>query len=190
MKKTLLVAMALLLTLTVSAQGDCKKEKACCKKEAAPAVVLRIDDMHCQKCANRIKERLQQKVAGVDSLLPDFGQHTLEIRYDAARTNKDEICSVVTKAGYTPVVACRCGKGAYAYFLIPKEATTQETLDKVLAIKGVKDANTATVRRSLSVVYNPEELTADQLLAAVKAAGIEAALPKPHVCNEEKKSDQ
>ena len=214
MKKMLLAAVALLFTLSVAAQDKCEGEKKCCKKAETEkkcckaeaekkcckaeaekkcckkdggVVVLRIEDMHCQKCANRIKERLAMKVQGVDSLLPDFQQHTLEVRYNAALTNKDAIRTAITKAGYTPVNYCKCGKLDYAYLIIPKEAATQETVDKVKAIKGVKDANTATVRRSLAVAYQKDVLTADQLLAAVQQAGIQATLPKPHVCEEEEK---
>ena len=186
MKKSVLLAVAFLMTLGASAQINCEGKKDCCEKSNRPTV-FRIDDMHCQKCANRIKARLAQKIEGVDTVIPNFKEHSLEIRFDAARTNAADIRTAITKAGYTPVNYCQCGKGAYGYFLIPKEATTQETIDKVRGIKGVMDANTTTVRRSLAVVYNTKELSEEQLLEAIRQQGIDAALPKPHVCSEDKK---
>ena len=99
----------------------------------------------------------------------------------------DSIRTIVTKIGYTPVNACRCGKGAYAYFLIPVEQATSETIVKAKAIKGVQDANVNRLRKSLAVKYHHETVSEEQLLSALQQAGIKAALPKPHECKEEKK---
>ena len=134
--------------------------------------MLHIDDMHCKKCSNRIQGRLLAK-PGIDSM--------------GDQMTADSIRTIVTKMGYTPVKACRCGKGAYAYFLIPAEQATPETIVKAKAIKGVQDANVNSLRKSLAVKYHHETISAEQLLSALQQAGIKAALPKPHECKEERK---
>ena len=146
---------------------------------------LRMDDMHCQKCADRIIERLG-KLEGVDSLAPHLDQHRFFIRYDANRTSKKDICALLLKIGYTPVSFYTDKRISYAYYLIPAEAATDETIEQVLAIDGVDDANVSKLRKSLAVTFLNTKITADELLRQIQQAGIKAVLPKPHVCSEEK----
>ena len=147
--------------------------------------MLRIDDMHCQKCANRIRSRLE-KQAGVDQVTFELENHCAVIRFNSELTTQDDIRSIVTDLGYTPVNYCRCGKGAYAYFLIPDDKATEQTVEKVLAIDGVEDANVNSLRHSLAVKYHHQEISAEKLLKKIRKAGIKAVLPKPHECSEEK----
>ena len=42
----------------------------------------RIDDMHCQKCADKIANRLNA-MEGIDSIAPHLDKHYYFIRYDA-----------------------------------------------------------------------------------------------------------
>lgn len=89
--------------------------------------LLRIDDMHCQKCADRIRSRLE-KLAGVDQIAFQLENHCVVIHFNSDLTTTDELRSLVTEAGYTPVSYCRCRKGAYAYFLIPADKATGQTV--------------------------------------------------------------
>lgn len=150
-------------------------------------MTMRIDDMHCRKCADRITAKLVEQTS-VDSIRVSLGKHCVTVRYNEGEITPDSIRAIVTHAGYTPVSYCECGKGDYGYFLIPAEQATPETIAKAKAIKGVKDANTNARRKSLAVKYHTDVLTADQLLAALQQAGIQAVLPKPHVCKEEDKN--
>lgn len=169
--KRLLLFMAILLSIGAWAQ---------------PKIMsLRIDDMHCKKCSDRITAKLIE-VNAIDSIRVSLDKHRVLMRYEESMISGDSIRAIITQLGYTPVSYCQCGKGSYAYFLIPAEQSTQETLDKVKAIKGVKDANTNARRKSLAVKYHSEELSADQLLENLHKAGIQAVLPKPHECKEEK----
>lgn len=147
--------------------------------------LLRIDDMHCQKCADRIRSRLE-KLAGVDQIAFQLENHCVVIHFNSDLTTTDELRSLVTEAGYTPVSYCRCRKGAYAYFLIPADKATGQTVEKVLAIDGVEDANVNSLRHSLAVKYHHQEISADKLLKKIRKAGVKAVLPKPHECSEER----
>lgn len=142
-----------------------------------------IEDMFCQNCANRITERLS-KLEGIDSLGANLDKHYLFIRYDANRTTKADIRALINQLGYTPVNYYTGNKIAWAYYNIPAEAATQETLDGILAIDGVEDVNANARRKSLAITYFKEEITADKLLEEVQKLGIPAVVPKPHECSE------
>ena len=146
---------------------------------------LRIDDMHCKKCADRITERLSQ-LEGIDSLVPHLDKHYFFIRYDANRTSKAEIRKLLNKIGYTPVNYYTSDKISWYYLLIPAEQATQETMDAVMAIDGVEDVNVNIMRKSLAITYFTDEISGERLLDEIKKAGIKAELPKPHECKEEK----
>ena len=144
---------------------------------------LRMDDMHCQKCADRIESRVS-KIPGVDSMALHIDQHRFFIRYDANRTSKAEIVDAIGKLGYTPVSFYTDKRISYAYYNIPAEAATPETIESVLAIEGVDDVNVNARRKSLAVTYLNTKVTADKLLEQIHAADIQAVVPQPHVCKE------
>ena len=146
---------------------------------------LRIEDMHCQNCFNRISKRLQT-VEGIDSLASHLDKHYISVRYDANRTSKGDIRRVLGGLGFTPVNYYDSPKVAFAYYNIPAEAATEETVGEVLALAGVQDANVNARQKSLAVTYMVGETSADALLAAIKAAGIAAVLPPAHECKEGK----
>ena len=145
---------------------------------------LRIDDMHCQNCANKIVKRLEQ-IEGIDSLAPHLDKHYVFIRYDANRTCKDIIRQAISELGYTPVNYYSGPKIGFAYYNIPKEQATQETIDKLLVYsEAIDDANVNTRSGSLAVTFFKDELSADQLLEATRQLGIQAEVPAPHECKE------
>lgn len=148
---------------------------------------LRMDDMHCQNCADRIVRKLE-KMQGIDSLAPHLDKHYVFIRYDANRTCKDSIRKALAGIGYTPVNYYTGSKTAYAYYNIPESAATQETLDEVIILDGVEDVNVNPRRKSLAVTYFTDETTAQKLLEAIRQAGIDAQVPPPHECKEESKN--
>ena len=147
---------------------------------------MRMDDMHCQKCANRITARLQQ-IAGIDSLSPHLDKHYFFIRYDANRTSKHEIREVLTNMGYTPVNYYTSNDVAYAYYLLPEGQATQETVDNVLVIDAVDDVNVNPKRNALAITYFVKELSADDLLKQIRESGVEATIPPSHQCKEGEK---
>jgi len=132
---------------------------------------LHIDDMHCKKCSDRIMDRLS-KQEGIDSMAPHLDKHYMFIRYDANRTDKAAIRTLMV---------------AWAYYNIPAEAATQDNIDAVLAIDGVEDVNANARRKSLAVTYIVKDISAEKLLEDIQKAGIQAVVPKPHVCDEKEK---
>ncbi len=153
---------------------------------------LRMDDMHCQRCADRIAARLQQ-IEGIDSMSAHLDKSYYFIRYDANRTSKDIIRTALTELGYTPVNYYSGTKVAFAYYVLPDStfaganpmSVRQEMLDDVLLLsEAIDDVNINPRRCSLAVTYFKDELSAEQLLEAIRQAGIPAELPAPHECKE------
>ncbi len=147
---------------------------------------LRIDDMHCKKCSDRITGRVST-MEGVDSLKPHLDKHYMSIHYDANKNSRDSIRTVITRMGYTPVSYYDSEKVGYAYFVIPAEVATQETIDNIQAMDAVNDANVNARRGALAVTYLCEKTSPEQLLVDIQKAGIKATVPAPHECKEEDK---
>ena len=101
---------------------------------------LHMADMHCQNCANRIMKRVSM-IEGVDSIAPHVDKHYVFFRYDANRTSKTVIREALQQLGFTPVSYYTSKNISFAYFNIPAEAATEETIETTLAIDGVDDAN-------------------------------------------------
>jgi copper ion binding protein len=146
---------------------------------------LRMDDMHCQRCADRITQRLQTMV-GIDSMAPHLDKQYFFIRYDANKTTKADIRQALLDIGFTPVSYYTSKDISFAYFNIPKEACSEAAIEQVLALDGVDDVNVNGKRGSMAVTYINKDITAEQLLQAVREAGIVATLPPAHECEEEK----
>ena len=144
---------------------------------------LRVDDMHCQNCADRMTKRLEQ-IEGVDSMSPHLDKHYVFIRYDANKTCKAVIREALVGLGFTPVNYYSGSKVSYAYYLIPETAATQETIDDVLILDGVEDVNVNAKLKSLAVTFFTDETNAEKLLTDIREAGIEAIVPPAHECKE------
>lgn len=154
-------------------------------KKIRKAFGLRIDDMHCQKCVDRIAQKLNA-IHGMDSIAAHLDKHYYFIRYDANRTSQAEIRSTLVKAGYTPVNYYTDKRISWAYYIIPADAATDENVESVLAIEGVDDVNVNPRRKTMAITYLNTTLTPEKLLDEVHKLGIKAELPKPHECSEEK----
>ena len=148
---------------------------------------LRIDDMHCQKCVDRIAGILN-KIEGMDSISAHLDKHYYFVRYDANRTSQAVIREALVKAGYTPVNYYTDKRIAWAYFLIPSEAANDDTIESLLALDGVDDVNVNPLRKSLAVTYLNTTLTEQKLLEEIQKQGIKATLPAPHKCSEEEEN--
>jgi copper ion binding protein len=147
---------------------------------------FQIADMHCQKCVDRIMNHLS-KLEGIDSLAPHLDKHYFFIRYDANRTCKDEIRALLNELGYTPCNYYTSPKIGWFYLILPAEQATEETMETVLALDGVEDVNVNPKRKSMAITYFNDEVKGERLLELIHQAGIKAEVPKPHVCEEEKK---
>lgn len=147
---------------------------------------LYVADMHCQKCADRITNRISQ-LTGIDSIGPNLPKHYIFFRYDANRTSKSEIREALSDLGFTPVNYYTSKNISFAYFNIPIEKLSEETIETALSLDGVDDANISQRQRSLAITYVNTETNESKLLEGLRNAGIQAIIPAAHECKEEKK---
>ena len=147
---------------------------------------VRIDDMHCQKCVDRIMACLKT-IAGVDSMSPHLDKHYVFVRYDANRTSKNNIRTSLIEIGFTPVNYYSDPKVCYAYYTLPEGAATSDAVEAVIALDGVEDVNVNPRRNSMAVTFFNDETTAEKLFQEIREAGVQAALPPDHECQEEEK---
>lgn len=61
--------------------------------------ILSVDGMTCGGCAVSVKSALES-VDGVHTVVVSVKEKKAEVRYDASKTNPEEMAAAVTKAGF------------------------------------------------------------------------------------------
>ena len=64
-------------------------------------VLIRIQGMHCHKCAKRIGDSMKQ-LDGVREVEVDFASGQASVLFDRDRVQIQQLMQAVTDAGYTP----------------------------------------------------------------------------------------
>ncbi len=167
--------------------------------ETAPAGVrFPVEGMTCASCVNRI-ERYLRKVDGVAEANVNLATETASVRFDPARVDLDDLRSAVEAAGYearieraemsgaanaqTVEIAFRAPAGGLAgprsLALDIEGMTCASCVNRIerylRKVDGVVEANVNLATERASIVARPD-VTTDQLIAAVEAAGYEAKL--------------
>jgi Cu+-exporting ATPase len=164
----------------------------------AAGVRFPVEGMTCASCVNRI-ERYLRKVDGVAEANVNLATETASVRFDPARVDLDDLRSAVEAAGYearieraemsgTPNVeaveiAFRAPEGGLAgprsLALDIEGMTCASCVNRIerylRKVDGVVEANVNLATERASIVSRPD-VTVDQLIAAVEAAGYEAKL--------------
>jgi len=66
---------------------------------AERVIVLKVNGMHCQSCANAIGDALRSE-RGVKEARVEFGKKRAMIRFDSELVDDDVIRRAIIKAGY------------------------------------------------------------------------------------------
>ncbi len=165
---------------------------------SAAGVRFPVEGMTCASCVNRI-ERYLRKVDGVVEANVNLATDSAAVRYDPARVSLDDLRSAVEAAGYearieraelsgTPgsqavEIAFQAPAGGLAgprsLALDIEGMTCASCVNRIerylRKVDGVVEANVNLATERASVVARPD-VTIDQLIAAVEAAGYEAKL--------------
>lgn len=64
-------------------------------------LLLKISDMHCASCVMRL-EGIEDDLDGVAEVNGSYVKQTLEVVYDEARLDVDQILKAVKDLGYSP----------------------------------------------------------------------------------------
>ena len=69
-------------------------------KDLRTVTVTTVPQMHCANCEKKIKENLRFE-KGVKAIETNVEKQTVEVKYDAEKTNVEKILKGFTKFGYT-----------------------------------------------------------------------------------------
>ena len=133
---------------------------------------LKVDEMKTEADAEFIKKSLYAMV-GMDSVGTNLEKGYIFVRYDANKTKKAVIRQQLLKMGFTPVNYYTSKNISFAYFHIPAQAATDETIEKVLALDGVDDVNVNAAKGSLAITYVNTKTNPEKLFEEIRAEGIE-----------------
>jgi copper chaperone CopZ len=122
----------------------------------------RMIELQTDADAQRVVAALEGKL-GIDSLAPHLNKKYLFIRYDANRTSRAEIRSLLLAAGFTPSNYYTGPKVSYANFTFPTDKVQSVSIDDLLAIDGVEDACINRERGTVAITYFNDETTAEKL---------------------------
>ncbi|MBA2382598.1 MAG: copper ion binding protein, partial [Chloroflexi bacterium] len=161
------------------------------------AVRFPVEGMTCASCVNRI-ERYLRKTDGVSEANVNLATETASVRFDPAAVNLDGLRAAVEAAGYEARMdrvetSGSAGQKVEIAFRAPEGeltgprslaldiegmtcASCVNRIERYLRkLDGVVEANVNLATERASVVTRPD-VTVDQLIAAVEAAGYEAKL--------------
>jgi Cu+-exporting ATPase len=139
---------------------------------AKARIVLPIEGMTCASCAATVQEALAG-ASGVSSAGVNFATNKAAIEYDAAQTNVGQLIKTVREAGYN------CGKASVTFGITDLHyAPSVAPLEQALArVTGVIRAAANQATETATVDYVPGVVSAEDLEAAVTAAGFTVAEP-------------
>ena len=120
MKKTIILAIAALMTVSVSsayaattdmtAQSSFTDKKPAKKQKELKEVTFNVH-LHCENCMKKVQENISFE-KGVKDLHVCLDDQTVSIKYDAAKTTEDKLEAAIEKLGY-PVSGKRQGGHAH-----------------------------------------------------------------------------
>ena len=121
MKKTIILAIAALMTFSVSsayaattdvaAQSSLTDNKPAKKKKGELKEVTFNVHLHCENCMKKVQENISFE-KGVKDLHVCLDDQTVSIKYDAAKTTEDKLEAAIEELGY-PVSGKRQGGHAH-----------------------------------------------------------------------------
>ena len=109
MKKTLILTIAALMTLSLSSLDAyaaettetstlTQKQKPSRKKGEVKEVTFLVH-LHCENCVKKVQENIAFE-KGVKDLKVSLEDQTVAIKYDAAKTSEDTLKAAIEKLGY------------------------------------------------------------------------------------------
>ena len=167
-RRTVTVEYNPALTCTDSIYAALKSTRRYMPSEYNPKEVIRrgmglkVEEMKTSEDSLCIMEGLGNEV-GIDSIGPNMAKGYIFVRYDANRTDRATICQHLEDLGFTPVAYYTSPVISHAYFKIPPALCTEDTVEQVLTIDGVDDANVNEHLGSLAITFVNTTTTREKL---------------------------
>lgn len=141
---------------------------------ATQTTILELTGVHCAGCVANI-ERAVRALAGVEDAAVNLGEETVAVRYDPDEVALDAIVAAIHDAGYgaRPLRGDRAV--AHLNIIGMHCAACVRAIETGLqALEGVESATVNLADESAEVIYAPEVVTLDAIIARVADLGYQA----------------
>lgn len=136
---------------------------------------LRLEGLHCPDCAQTVEHAVAH-TRGVVSAVASFAAASLHVEYDADTTDADRIAAAVSRTGYRAVTP---GSNSEVAVLRVPEMDCQDEVQAIegqlRALPGVASWQVNLLERTLRVQFDPKAISADSILAPIRALGMSPA---------------
>ena len=136
--------------------------------------ILPIEGMTCAACSTAV-ERAVRKLPGITEANVNLTAENLHLSYDESQVSLDSVVRAVDDAGYKAVIPSQHAQLDIQGMTC---ASCSATVERVVGkLPGVQNANVNLSAETLTVDYDPAEISLQQVVGAVADAGYQAILP-------------
>ena len=135
---------------------------------------LPIEGMTCAACSSAV-ERAVRKLPGVTEANVNLTAENLHLSYDESQVSLENVVKAVDDAGYKAVIPSQHVQLEVQGMTC---ASCSATVERVVGkLPGVQNANVNLASETLTLDYDPAEISLQQVVGAVAEAGYQAILP-------------
>ncbi len=135
---------------------------------------LPIEGMTCAACSAAV-ERAVRKLPGVNEANVNLTAENLHLSYDESQVTLENVVKAVDDAGYKAVIPSQHAQLDVQGMTC---AACSATIERVVGkLPGVQNANVNLTAETLTLDYDPAEISLQQVVGAVAEAGYQAILP-------------
>jgi len=143
---------------------------------------LPIEGMTCAACSAAV-ERAVRKLPGVTEANVNLTAENLHLSYDESQVSLDSVVQAVDDAGYKALIPSQHTQlEVHGMTCASCSATVERVVSK---LPGVQNANVNLAAETLTLDYDPAEISLQQVVSAVAEAGYQAILPLDNTIEEE-----
>ena len=143
---------------------------------------LAIEGMTCAACSAAV-ERAVRKLPGVTEANVNLTAENLHLSYDESQVSLDSVVQAVDDAGYKALIPTQHAQlEVHGMTCASCSATVERVVSK---LPGVQNANVNLAAETLTLDYDPAEISLQQVVSAVAEAGYQAILPVDNTIEEE-----
>ncbi len=138
-------------------------------------ITLRVGGMSCASCSRRLETALG-KTPGVLSARVNFAAEKAYVEYDPEKVPLDDLLAIAAEAGYPGEVEGESTSLTVQISGMTCSACSSRVEKTLKQLPGVTEASVNLPLEKARVHYNPQTIRAEDILAAIAAAGYEGRM--------------
>lgn len=143
---------------------------------------LPIEGMTCAACSAAV-ERAVRKLPGVTEANVNLTAENLHLSYDESQASLENVVRAVDDAGYKALIPSQHAQLEVQGMTC---ASCSATVERVVSkLPGVQSASVNLAAETLTLDYDPSEISLQQVVSAVAEAGYQAVLPVDNTIEDE-----